>query len=62
MGNNEMSITIRNIEYKIIQILGEGGYGRVIQVKSKLNKKYYAIKEIIINNEMENKINISNKN
>ena len=47
-----MSIIIRNKEYKEIKQLGKGGYGRVIQVKSKSDEKFYAIKEIIINKEM----------
>ena len=49
-----MSIIIKNIEYEIIKELGEGGYGRVIQVKSKSDNKNYAIKEIEIK-KMKNK-------
>ena len=30
-----MSIIIRDIEYEVIEELGKGGFGRVIQVKSK---------------------------
>ena len=48
-----MSIIIRNTKYEIIKILGEGGYGRVIQIKSKSDGKLYAIKEILIKNEMK---------
>ena len=48
-----MSIIIRNTKYEEIKQLGEGGYGRVIQVKSKSDNKIYAIKEIIIKDEME---------
>ena len=51
-----MSIIIRNTEYEVIQNLGKGGYGRVIQVKSKSDEKFYAIKEIIIKDEMEENI------
>ena len=51
-----MSIIIKNTKYEIIKKLGEGGYGRVIQVKSKSNNKYYAIKEIIIKDKMKDKI------
>ena len=51
-----MSITIRDIEYEIIKELGKGGFGRVILVKSKSDNKYYAIKEIIIKPEMQDKI------
>ena len=43
-------------KYEIIKILGQGGFGRVIQVKNKSDNKYYAIKEIIIKDEMKNKI------
>ena len=48
-----MSIIIRNVEYEIIKTLGKGGSGRVIQVKNKSDEKIYAIKEIIIKDEME---------
>ena len=51
-----MSIIIKNKEYKIIKNLGQGGYGNVIQVKRKSDNKYYAIKEILIKNEMKDKI------
>jgi len=51
-----MSIIIRDIEYEIIKELGKGGFGRVILVKSKSDNKYYAIKEIIIKPEMQDKI------
>ena len=51
-----MSIIIRDIEYEIVKELGKGGYGRVIQVKSKSDNKYYAIKEIIIKPEMQDKL------
>ena len=51
-----MSITIRDIEYEIIKELGKGGFGRVIHVKSKSDNKYYAIKEIIIKPEMQDKL------
>ena len=51
-----MSITIRDIEYEIIKELGKGGFGRVIHVKNKSDNKYYAIKEIIIKPEMQDKL------
>ena len=51
-----MSIVIKKTKYEIIKIIGKGGYGKVIQVKSKSNNKYYAIKEIIIKDEMKDKI------
>ena len=43
-----MSIIINNIKYKIVKELGEGGFGKVNQVLSELDNKYYAIKEIPI--------------
>ena len=46
-------IIIRDIEYEIIKELGKGGFGRVIQVKSKSHNNYYAIKEITIKDEMK---------
>ena len=48
-----MSIIIRDIEYEVIKELGKGGFGRVIQVKSKSDNNYYAIKEITIKAEMK---------
>ena len=51
-----MTITIKNTKYEIIKKLVEGGYGRVIQVKSKLDNNYYAIKEIIMKLEMKDKL------
>ena len=51
-----MSIIIRNTKYEIIKKLGEGGYGKVIQVESKSDNKYYAIKEIVIKDEIKDKI------
>ena len=56
MGNKGMAITIRNTEYEIIEEIGKGGFGRVIKVESKSDNKFYAIKEIIIDNEMKDKI------
>ena len=51
-----MSIIIRDIEYEIVKELGKGGFGRVIHVKSKSDNKSYAIKEIIIKPEMQDKL------
>ena len=48
-----MSIIIREAEYEILKTLEKIGYGRLIQVKSKSDGKIYAIKEIIIKDEME---------
>ena len=49
-------IIVRDTEYEFVEKLGEGGFGRVIQVKSKSDNKYYAIKEIIIKPEMQDKL------
>ena len=51
-----MSITIKGKEYEIKKELGKGGFGRVIQVLNKSDNKYYAIKEIIIKPEMQDKL------
>jgi len=58
MGNEqpEQPITIRKTKYEVIKELGRGGFGRVIQVKSLSDNNLYAIKEIIIKNEMKDKI------
>ena len=56
MGNKGITITIRNNKFEVIKDLGEGGFGKVILVKDKSDNKPYAIKEIIINNEMKGKI------
>ena len=50
------TIVIEGIEYKIIKVLGKGGFCRVYQVLSVLDNKIYAIKEIPIKNETENRI------
>ena len=57
MGNEGMSIEIKNKKYEIIKNLGQGEFRRVILVKSESDNKYYALKEIIINEEMKDKIN-----
>ena len=51
-----MSIIIKEIEYEIIKELGKGGFGRVIQVKSKSDNKDYAIKEITIKADIKDEI------
>jgi len=52
----KMFININVKEFKIIKELGKDGFGRVMQVKSKSDKKEYAIKEIPIKNETKEKI------
>ena len=49
-------ISINNTKFKIIKELGEGGFGKVIQVLNKSDNKHYAIKVIPIKNETKNKI------
>ena len=49
-------IIIRDTEYEIVKELGKGGFGRVIQVKSKSDNNYYATKETIIKDEMKDKL------
>ena len=39
-----------------MKVLGQGGFERVIQVKNKSDNKFYAIKEIVIRDEMNDKI------
>ena len=53
-----MSIIIKNIEYKMIEKLGEGAYGKVIKVKNESNNKFYAVKEIFIKNKLKDEIEI----
>ena len=48
------AIVIEGKEYKLIKVLGRGGFGRVYQVLSVSDNKFYAIKEIPIKNETEN--------
>ena len=43
--------------YKIIKELGHGGFGKVNKVLNILDNKYYAIKEILLQNESEITIN-----
>ena len=49
-------IIIRDKEYEVDKKLGVGGFGRVIKIKSKSDNKYYAIKEILIKDEMKDKL------
>ena len=51
-----MSITIRNTKYEVIEKLGVGVFGSVIKVKRKSDNELFALKEIIIKNEMKDKI------
>ena len=53
---NRESITINKIEYYIIKELGKGGFGRVKQVLSSKDNKFYAIKEIPIKEDTKEQI------
>ena len=48
-----MSIKINLFEYKIIEELGVGGFGKVYKVLNEEDNQYYAIKEISIKDEKE---------
>ena len=48
------TIVIEGIKYKLIKVLGKGGFCRVYQALSVSDNKLYAIKEIPIKNETEN--------
>ena len=51
-----------NQKYKIIEILGQGGFGSAYKVLNKDNNNIYVIKKILINNlEEEEKIKIKNE-
>ena len=52
----EMSIKINKNEYTITKELGRGGFGRVVHVLSKTDKKPYAVKIIPIKGEKKEKI------
>ena len=49
-------IIINYKKFKIIKELGQGGFGKIIQVISLEDNKSYAIKEIPIKNETKNKV------
>jgi len=52
----QKTIRISNIEYKFIEELGKGGFGKVNKVLNLSNNKYYAMKVIPIKGETEKKI------
>ena len=52
-----MSIFIKNIEYKVIKVFGNGGSTRVLKLLNQSDNKYYAVKEFSIKEEAENDIN-----
>ena len=56
MKDDKDLLIINNTKFKIIKELGEGGFGKVIQVLNKSDNKHYAIKVIPIKNETKNKI------
>ena len=56
MEDEKDLLIINNTKFKIIKELGQGGFGKVIQVLNKSDNKDYAIKIIPIKNETKNKI------
>ena len=52
----QKTIRISNVEYKFIEELGKGGFGKVNKVLNLSNNKYYAMKVIPIKGETEKKI------
>ena len=56
-------IIVYSCKYKIINQLGEGGFGKVYKVikEGENNNKYYAIKEIELRNESQESINSAKK-
>jgi len=56
-------IIINSSKYKVINQLGEGGFGKVYKVikEDENNSKYYAIKEIELRNESEESITSAKK-
>ena len=52
----QKTIRISNIEYKFIEELGKGGFGKVNKVLNLSNNKYYAMKVIPNKGETEKKI------
>ena len=52
-----MSIRINFSEFIIKEKLGEGNFGKVYKVYNKDNDQYYALKEFLIKDENEEKIN-----
>ena len=56
MEDEKDLISINNTKFKIIKELGQGGFGKVIQVLNKSDNKHYAIKVIPIKNVTKNKI------
>ena len=58
MGANQTTktITINNKEYNINKELGQGGFGRVVQVSRILDNKEFALKIIPIKEESKERI------
>ena len=59
MGANQtkqQAIKINKIEYKFEKELGQGGFGRVVQVSRKSDNKEFALKIIPIKDESKERI------
>ena len=50
MGN-KTTLTINSKEYKIIEIIGRGGFGKVYKLQK--DNSFYAYKKILIDNSLE---------
>ena len=55
-SNSILTIKIKKIEYNIIKLLGQGGFGRVFQVSRKSDNKEYALKIIPIKEQSKERI------
>ena len=53
---SKKEVSIGGITYEEIKEIGNGGFGRVIKVLSKLNNKFYAVKEISIKGKAKDEI------
>ena len=53
---SKKEVSIGGITYEEIKEIGKGGFGRVIKVLSKLNNKFYAVKEISIKGKAKDEI------
>ena len=58
MGANQITQTIKinNEEYNIKNEIGQGGFGRVVQVSRKSDNKEFALKIIPIKDESQERI------
>ena len=56
LNNQDNNIIGNSLEdFELLTILGEGGFGKVIKVRSLKNKKIYAMKTINLEENEDNK-------